>query len=67
MNFEFDFNKLKESIEDLDLKEQQKRLIKARTEYLQNVPPKDRELFEVNFDEKCDLEILKIKELEKLT
>ena len=51
MSNKFNFKALKEEIKDLDLKEQQKRLIIARTDYLQNVSPKDRDLFDVPFNE----------------
>lgn len=63
MSNKFDFKALKEEIKDLDSKEQQKKLIIARTDYLQNFKPKDRDLFDVPFNELCDLEIQKIKEI----
>ncbi len=66
MDKTYDFLELMNEIKGLDYFQQQKRLIIARTEYLQNVDPIKREILGVPFDVKCNLELQKIEELEKL-
>jgi|GEM_PF-6042391 len=63
MSNEYDFDKLKNTIVSLEYKEQLKRWIIVRTKYLQNVNSIGHDPFEISFDQKCYLEISKIKEL----
>jgi hypothetical protein len=65
MKKEYHFDELKNRIKDLPFKAQLKKLVEARTDYKQNVTGL-RVNFEVPFDEKCDLEIEKIRELMKI-
>ena len=63
----FDFERLKHELKDLTFKEQLIRLIKERTEYLQNINPSQIDFItQVPFDKKCNLEIEKIKEIMKI-
>lgn len=66
MNQKYDFEELKKTIKDSPFKDQLRKLVEARTTYLQNINPSRIEFFEVPFDEKCNLEINKIKELMKI-
>lgn len=67
MNEKNDFEKLQMEIIDLSDKDKLKRIIEAKTNYLQNVNPSEFGFkTEIPFDEKCDLEISKIKEIMKI-
>lgn len=67
MKESYNFTELKKEISNLPEKQQLKRLIKAKTEYKQNIIPSIVTFdLEVPFDQKCDLEIQKIKELMKI-
>ena len=63
MSNKYDFEKLKTNMVNLEYKKQLKSLITIRTEYLQNVNSIGHDPFEIPFDRKCDLEIIKIKDL----
>ncbi len=67
MKEKYNFEELKVEVSNLSPKQQLKRLVEAKTEYLQNINPMISDcLIEVPFDKKCDLEIQKIKEILKI-
>lgn len=67
MEAKYNFKELKIEIVKLTYKQQLKRLVEARTEFKQTKNPMPVYFkTQVPFDQKCDLEIDKIRELMKI-